>query len=236
MNKSEISPIIAPPIIGTLNEGSLHASLKQFIAQPGDEFEVPINGFVIDIVREKKQGKTLVEIQTASFASMKKKLSNLLHEFPMRIIYPVAVEVFLVKPDKKSRKSPKKGDEFSIFEELVSIPEFISNPNLSFDAVYVTVRKIQKYDPSMRRNRGGYRTVNTELAEIHSVQNFQGLEDFLNLLPQGLPEVFTTSDLATLGNIPRQKAQQIAYCFRKAGVFLELSRTKQGKHYKIIKL
>tara|TARA_B110000014_G_C20100324_1_gene577463 strand:- start:744 stop:1256 length:513 start_codon:yes stop_codon:yes gene_type:complete len=165
---------------------------------------------------------------------MKKKLVNLLQEFPIRIIYPVALEVLLVKPDKKSRKSPKKGDVFSIFEELVSIPEFISDPNLSFDVVYVSVTKIQKYDPSMRRNRGGYRTVNTELSEIHSIQNFQGIADFLNLLPEGLPKVFTTSDLATIGNIPRQKAQQIAYCFRKAGVFLELSHTKQGKHYKII--
>tara|TARA_B110000014_G_C20100324_1_gene577464 strand:- start:1253 stop:1462 length:210 start_codon:yes stop_codon:yes gene_type:complete len=53
MNKSKASPSVSSPIIGTLNEGSLHASLKQFFAQPGDEFEVPINGYVIDIVRKK---------------------------------------------------------------------------------------------------------------------------------------------------------------------------------------
>ena len=164
---------------------------------------------------------------------MRKKLTHFLHNYPIRIIYPVAVEAFLVKPDKKIRKSPKKGTVFSIFEELVSIPELISNSNLSFEVLYVSVRKIQEYDPSMRRRRGGYRTVNTELSEVHSIQKFEGVEDFLELLPAGLPKVFTTSDIATLGKISRQKAQQMAYCFRKVGVFHELSHTKEGKHYEI---
>ena len=234
MNKRQTFPISTPPIIGTLNEGSLHASLKQYVAQPGDKFEVPIEGFVIDIVREKKQETILVEIQTTSFASMRKKLSHLLQNYPIRIIYPVAVEALLVKPDQKPRKSPKKGTALSIFEELVSIPEFISEPNLSFEVMNVSVKKIQEYDPSMRRRRGGYRTVNTELSEVYSIQKFEGAEDFLNLLPKGLPKVFTTSDIATLGKIPRQKAQQMAYCFRKAGVILELDHTKEGKHYEII--
>ena len=233
MNKSKTFPITDAPIIGTLNEGSLHASLKQFVAQPGDGFEVPIDGFVIDIVREEKHKTTLVEIQTTSFASMRKKLSRLLPHYPIRIIYPVAVETFLVKPDKKPRKSPKKGTVFSIFEELVSIPGFILDPNLSFEVLCVSVRKVQEYDPSLRRRRGGYRTVNTELSEILSIQKFEGVEDFLDLLPKGLPKVFTTSDIASLGKISRQNAQQIAYCFRKAGVFLELSHTKEGKHYEI---
>ncbi len=34
--------------IGLLNEKPLHASLKEWYAQPGDQFEVPVDGFVID--------------------------------------------------------------------------------------------------------------------------------------------------------------------------------------------
>ena len=37
--------------IGVLNEKPLHASLKDFCARPGDQFEVTVDGFVIDIVR-----------------------------------------------------------------------------------------------------------------------------------------------------------------------------------------
>ena len=35
------------PHIGTLNEGSLHADLKQHYLEPGDVSEAPLNGFVV---------------------------------------------------------------------------------------------------------------------------------------------------------------------------------------------
>lgn len=43
--------------IGLLNEKSLHASLKQWYAQPGDRFEVAVDGFVIDIVRNDQMSR-----------------------------------------------------------------------------------------------------------------------------------------------------------------------------------
>ena len=46
--------------IGTLNEKPLHAALKDWCARPGDQFEVFVDGFVVDIVR----GNLLIEIQT----------------------------------------------------------------------------------------------------------------------------------------------------------------------------
>jgi hypothetical protein len=36
--------------VGLLNEGPLHAALKLWSAQPGDRFEVAVEGFVTDIV------------------------------------------------------------------------------------------------------------------------------------------------------------------------------------------
>ena len=60
--------------IGTLNEKSLHAALKEWYALPGDRFEVAVDGFVADIVR----GEQLIEIQTRSFPAMKRKLRRLL--------------------------------------------------------------------------------------------------------------------------------------------------------------
>jgi hypothetical protein len=65
--------------IGRLNEKSLHADLKQWLAQPGDQFEVAIDGFVIDIVR----GDKLIEIQTRNFGAMKRKLTQLLDHHPV---------------------------------------------------------------------------------------------------------------------------------------------------------
>jgi len=57
-----------PHYIGTLNEKSLHADLKKWYTQPGDQLEVPLDGYYIDIVRD----DMLIEIQTRNFSSIKK--------------------------------------------------------------------------------------------------------------------------------------------------------------------
>ena len=51
-------------MIGTLNEGSLHAALKLWYADPGDLVEHPVDGYVIDLVRD----DLLIEVQTGGFA------------------------------------------------------------------------------------------------------------------------------------------------------------------------
>ena len=67
-------PIQQPsPEIGTLNEKPLHAALKDWYAQPGDQFEVSVDGFVVDLVR----GDLLVEVQTGNFAAIKRKVKAL---------------------------------------------------------------------------------------------------------------------------------------------------------------
>ena len=45
--------------IGSLHEKSLHAALKAWCLQPGDHTEVPVDGYIIDIVR----GDLLIEVQ-----------------------------------------------------------------------------------------------------------------------------------------------------------------------------
>ena len=60
--------------IATMNEKPLHAALKRWYAEDGDRIEEPVDGFVIDIVRDKQ----LIEIQTRSFSSMKRKLNKLI--------------------------------------------------------------------------------------------------------------------------------------------------------------
>ena len=48
--------------IGTLNEGALHAQLKDWYRRRGDRVEQLVDGFVVDLVRS----ELLVEIQTAT--------------------------------------------------------------------------------------------------------------------------------------------------------------------------
>ena len=81
-------------LIGVLNEKSLHAKLKEWYFQPGDRFEEIIDGFHIDIVRN----ELLIEIQTQNFSSIKRKLTVLLKQFAIRLVFPIARFAKLVLP------------------------------------------------------------------------------------------------------------------------------------------
>jgi hypothetical protein len=56
--------------IGQLTERSLHAALKEHLRQPGDELEVKLGRYVIDIVRD----DLLIEIQTRHLYALRPKL------------------------------------------------------------------------------------------------------------------------------------------------------------------
>ncbi|MCP5097079.1 MAG: hypothetical protein GY943_16140, partial [Chloroflexi bacterium] len=84
--------------IGTLSEKSLHADLKKWMTQPGDEVEVKVDGFYIDIVRDvPPQGLLLIEIQTGNFSAMKRKLNKLLPTYPVWLLHPIAQEKWIVR-------------------------------------------------------------------------------------------------------------------------------------------
>lgn len=228
---SPASPSAPPPHIGTLNEGSLHVALKDHYAEPGDEFEVPLDRFVIDIKRD----QLLIEIQTGSFGAMGRKLDHLLPDYRMLLVHPIAVESWLDRPNAKPRRSPKKGSLYTLFEQLVSIPTLLDHPNLTLDIALVSVTKRQEADPKARRGRGGFRTVDRLLREIREIHRFETTDDLLALLPDDLPDVFTTADIAAAGSFGRDVAQRMAYCFKALELFEVEKRTKAGYHYSCAK-
>jgi len=50
-----------------LREGPLHAAIKAMLAAPGDRLEVPVDRFVIDLIRADGE---LVEVQTGGFGPL----------------------------------------------------------------------------------------------------------------------------------------------------------------------
>jgi len=48
--------------IGTLNEGHLHASLKERCVEPGDQVEVDVDGYVVDILRADYPAQLLLAV------------------------------------------------------------------------------------------------------------------------------------------------------------------------------
>jgi hypothetical protein len=164
---------------------------------------------------------------------MGRKLDHLLTEYRILLVHPIAVETVLDRPGSKPRKSPKKSSVYTLFEELVSIPTLLDHPNLQLEVALVSVTKVQMHDPKARRGRGGFRTTDRVLREVRSRERFNTSADLMRLVPDDLPEVFTTADLATNAGISRDTAQQMAYCFRPLGLFVEQGRSRAGYHYRL---
>jgi hypothetical protein len=220
------APQNAAPKISTLNESPLHAALKAWYARPDDRFEVPVDGFVVDIVR----GDLLVEVQTGSFSGIKRKLAVLAARHPVRLVYPIAREKWIVKlaPNRHDRlsrrKSPKRGAFEHVFVELVSFPQLLSAPNFSLDLLLIQEEEVRRYDGKRGWRRGGWVTHERRLLEVVGRRLFETPADMRALLPNALDEPFTTSELAAAIARPRRLAQKMAYCLREMGVIAPVGK------------
>jgi hypothetical protein len=221
--------------IGLLNEKPLHASLKKWCAQPGDQLEVTVDGFVIDIVRD----DLLLEIQTGHFASVKSKLVELVRTYRTRLIYPIAQERWIVKRAKDSsggvtrRKSPRKGRVEDLFWEMVSFPHLLVNPNFSLEVLLTREEEVRCYEGRRKRRRGGWVIEERRLLEVVDRRLFEEGADLRALLPDNAGEPFTTSDLAEALGIRRQLAQKMTYCLRKAGVIEFVGKRGRAHLYRV---
>ncbi len=219
--------------IGTLNEKPLHAALKTWYAKPSDRFEVWVDGYLIDIVRSDSQypHDLLIEIQTSSFSSIKQKLTALIADHPVCLIYPIAREKWLLKyandgsDQVKRRKSPKRGTLFHVFDELVSFPHLLTHANFTLDVLLTQEEEVRRYVGKRKAwRRRGWAIEERRLLEVVEQCRFETPADMAKLLPPVLNEPFTTADLAIAIDQPRRVAQRMAYCLRKMDVIMSVGK------------
>ena len=218
--------------IGLLNEKPLHADLKDWYAHPGDQFEVKVDGFVIDVI----QDGVLVEIQTGNFSSIRGKIRQLTKNHVVRLVYPIALEKWITKFDENGkqasrRKSPKRGQVVEIFQQLVSFPDLLACPSFSLEVLLIQEEEIRRYDGRKGWRRRGWVTEEHWLLQVIESHVFQDLADLWALIPTGLPAQFTTSDLAYEMQISRRLSQQVAYCLRKAGLIEVIGKRERSNLY-----
>lgn len=207
-------------LIGTLNEGPLHATLKATYAANGGEVEVAVNGFVADAVRE----GVIYEVQTGSFSGLQRKMASLVAQCPVVLVHPIARNKTIIKEpvtqgDKVSRrKSPKHGGLIHIVDQLVYLPTLLKHPNFSVEVILTDEEEVRSYDPQKRRRRGGWRVQERRLLGIVDSLRINEMADLFDLLVEDLAEPFTTKDLAVALQEPRGIAQKMAYCLKHAEV------------------
>jgi len=220
--------------IGILNEKPLHAALKALYAEPGDQLEVNLDGYVIDILRDGQ----LIEIQTGNFASIKRKMLFLSARYPIRLVYPIAQEKWILKLQEdevgppKRRKSPKQGRATHVFRELVSFPQLILEPNFSMEIVMIWEEEVRRYIGKRRWRKRGWGIEERRLLDVLNSHLIEGPGDILKLIPSDLPAEFTTQDLAREMGEPLWLAQKSAYCLRQMGIIEQTGKSGRLNLYK----
>jgi len=214
-----------------MQESSLHAALKKHYARSGGLQEAPVDGYLVDVVR---QG-LLIEIQTGNFTAIRDKLNVLLDNHHLLLVYPVAQEKWIVRLPAEGdtpisrRRSPKRGQVTEIFRELVRIPSLMTHPNLSLEVLLVREEEIRRDDGRGSWRRKGWSIVDHRLLEVVHSHLFQTPQDLLTLIPDSLQEPFTSKDLAAAMGVRRYIAQKAAYCLRNMQVIAIAG--KRGRAY-----
>ncbi len=204
--------------ISTLNEKPLHEALKQWYARPGDTFEVPVDGSIVDIVR----GDLLIEIQTKNFSAIKRKLEKLLVSHPVRLIYPIPREKWIAKMAEDGstlgrRRSPKRGTYEQAFYELVRLPELLKDPNFTLELLLIEEEEVRRFDGARGWRRRGWVTEERRLLRVVDRRILNSPADVHSFIPATLAEPFSANDLAAATGIDRKLAQKMVYCLRIMG-------------------
>jgi len=201
-----------------MTEYSLHSEIKDWYMVSGDELEVKVEGFIVDILR----GKLLIEIQIGNFSAVKKKLIKLLLNNQVRLVYPIAKLKWVVHVSRsgefvRRRKSPKKGKLIDLFYELVHIPSLIGDRNFSLEVLLIEEEELRCNDGRGSWRRRGVSVKDRKLLNVFDRIVFEDSQVFLEFLPKELDGCFTNKVLALKLGISIRLAQKITYCLRKMG-------------------
>ncbi|KYK29704.1 MAG: hypothetical protein AYK23_05020 [Candidatus Proteinoplasmatales archaeon SG8-5] len=211
--------------IGTLAEKSLHASLKRWYTEEGDKVERKVDGFYIDIVR----GDLLIEIQTANFSQIRRKLVYLLRDHHVHLVHPIPVEKWIVRQDEggkelSRRRSPKTGKVVDVFEELVRIPNVAMHPNLTVEVLLTRQEEVLRRGGKGARGRRGWELHDRRLLEVKDNYVLASHKDYQKLIPKELPRPFSNRDLAEAVGRPIWLARAMTYTLRRTGAITEVGK------------
>ena len=217
----------------TFREGSLHAALKaRYAAATVDALvEAVVDGFVVDVAGRDE----LVEIQTASFGSVRRKLERLVVSHHVVLVHPIPIERWLVLVDGdgtvlRRRRSPKRGLELDLFDELVHVPTLVADPRFRLELLMTQEEEIRGPIPEGARYRypRAWWRLDRRLIDVVETRRIDTPADLLSLLPSGLPEPFTSADIVAATGWSKRLAMRAVYCLERSGAVVRIDR--RGRH------
>lgn len=197
---------IAQKKINTLNESSLHSTLKKIYSlDENSRTEVELDGKIYDIVSE---NGNITEIQTQNLGKLLAKcMSALEKKRKVKIVFPLAITKYLELYDESGslisrRKSPKRRSIYDLFDELTGIYPILLENGFTLEVLECIIceKRIKTDAPvqspnGRRRFKKDWLKNDKSLEEIVKTRVFTKKSDYLNLLPDSLPKEFTANDI-----------------------------------------
>lgn len=242
------SELASPGGIGTLAEYRLHAALKYYVQPDPELHEIKRGGFFCDAVSGNANDASggVFEIQTRSFERLRRKLEKLLSLGTVTVIYPIVKEKMIINTDPETgelneRKSPKKKNIYSVFDELYKIRDFIPDSNfrlrlISVGASEVRIPNTEPPEKRYRRRPKTYQKAELIPTELFDDVTLSSVSDYKMFIPDTLPEVFFSSDLADAAKLAPSLANKVLYTLTNLSVTERIGRSKSGYLYTLKKI
>ncbi|MFX1283801.1 MAG: hypothetical protein ACFFB5_09100 [Promethearchaeota archaeon] len=190
------------------NQTWLHQKLKNYYldkVRGTEEAIVQLNGrkYRIDVLD--KERMAVYEIHRSNFGGkFSEKIKDLLEYSQLKIIivHPIVLKqkvTRFIRDSDTVRVSyyNKRGDIYTLFEKLVFFKvKFIPN-RMRFDILFIEEHVLKESMGFWRRSkRYKYKVVQRDLLHVQEIKQFSTRNDFINVLPYDLPDIFTNNDLA----------------------------------------
>ena len=212
--------------IGTLSEKTVHAVLKEYYGGGEENKEIPLGGFVADVVSE----DGVIEIQTRALYRLERKLEALLPLCRVTVVYPIEARKYLLDIDPDSgeliskRLSPKRVKIWHGIAELYGIRKFLGDENLTVRFPVLTVEETRIRAVEKKRRADKIDKLPSEMTEEVVIRR---KEDIAALLPEELPDGFTSAEFAKLCRINADTAGKCIRVLSVMGIITECG--KQGR-------
>ena len=193
--------------IGTYNERSMHAFLKQYIEPDTTCHEVPVGRFVADICN----GEEICEIQTSQVFRMREKLTHFLEHSRVTLVCPLIRRHYTAKYDVETgeflsvRRTSRRGYPQDLAADLSPIRDLLPSENLRVWVPYLDVTDLRPFTEKGKRGKKTD-TIPRELADAWYLTEPR---DLLALLPENLSDGFTTRDVALAAGCHLESAQSL---------------------------
>lgn len=223
--------------IGTYGEKTVHAVLKNYFEPYADSHEQKIGGYVADIVGE----DGIIEIQTAGFDKLRKKLEAFLSVGRVTVVHPIPRQkwIIAIDPDTgergKRRKSPVQGTPYDIFPELYKIKQYLANENFRLCIVMLDVEEYRRPpEENGRGRRRGYVRYDRVPLELAEEIHIDERADWGYFIPPGLPEEYTSKEFGKLSGLSTQYAGFVLNILTAAGAVERVGKKGNSRLYATI--